>query len=126
NVGRFFYPERQMMTRSRSSSDQPKRQGTVAVAVIGALATLLAAIIGAWALLKTSGGDAGSMPSPTCTNKLTITEPSNGQEVRGRNGVVVKGTACDLAGDTGWLFDYDPEDGYHYRVDTPITGNGNW
>jgi hypothetical protein len=48
---------------------------------------------------------------------MQITAPKVGQEVAGDKGVKISGTACDLGGPMGWLFDFDPEDGYYYPTD---------
>jgi len=64
---------------------------------------------------------------PRCEHHLRITSPENGQHIKGREGVTIKGTACELAGQSGWLFDSDPEDGGYYLVDgAPIASNGSW
>jgi hypothetical protein len=54
-------------------------------------------------------------PSATCSAMLRITAPAEDAIIaNGGNGVVVSGTACDLGSDSGWLFDFDPQDGYYY------------
>lgn len=66
--------------------------------------------------------------SPPC-NKIKITSPSDdGHPVDGPTGVLLTGTACGLAaGETGWIFDYDPYDQYYFGTDPrPIKGNGDW
>jgi hypothetical protein len=69
----------------------------------------------------------------TCANNLTITSPRAGQYVaNGLQGVEVTGTACGMSRKTGWLFDYDPNDGYYYldystSSPTPVAvNNGGW
>lgn len=47
----------------------------------------------------------------------------------GANGVVISGNACGLGGDSGWLFDFDPGDGYYYddiggSTPTPVVQAG--
>jgi hypothetical protein len=68
-----------------------------------------------------------------CVNNLTVTSPSNGQsESSGKNEhIVVKGTACDMSGETGWLFWRDTDGTYYLEFyNNPpvptITGNGGW
>jgi hypothetical protein len=61
-------------------------------------------------------GPSAKPTSYTCLKKLQITSPhegtyiANGQE----DNILISGTACDLGTSSGWLFDYDPEDGYYY------------
>lgn len=48
--------------------------------------------------------------------------------------MVIKGTACGLGRDSGWLFDFDSEDGYYYddfggSTPTPVvqaSQTGSW
>lgn len=68
-----------------------------------------------------------------CSVNITITSPSDGQVVaNGNKGVNVIGKACSMTGRTGWLFDYDPNDGYYYldyqtSSPTPVAvNNGGW
>jgi hypothetical protein len=68
-----------------------------------------------------------------CTNNFTITSPINGQlEVSGKNEhIIVKGTACDMSGNTGWLFWRDTDGTYYLEFyNTPpvptISGDGGW
>jgi hypothetical protein len=59
-----------------------------------------------------------STAAPTrasCPVSLIITAPTEDTIVsNGASGVVIKGTACGLGSDSGWLFDFDPDDGYYY------------
>lgn len=62
---------------------------------------------------------------------VAITSPDNGHPISGKAGVVVSGTAVDLAPDeTVWLLDYDPNDKQHpyYQVnEQPIpVADGKW
>jgi hypothetical protein len=53
--------------------------------------------------------------SPTCLAKLHIDKPAEGAVIPNGNRMApIVGTACDLGSDSGWLFDFDPEDGYYY------------
>lgn len=53
--------------------------------------------------------------SPECLRQLRITAPADGFMIaNGKQGVVIHGTACALGADSGWLFDFDPSDGYYY------------
>jgi hypothetical protein len=54
--------------------------------------------------------------APACPNPLSLTGPPDGSSfTSGDNkSLSITGTACGLAGDTGWLFDYDPADQYYY------------
>ena len=68
-----------------------------------------------------------------CTNNLTITSPTGGQSETGGNNehILVKGTACDMRGKTGWLFWRDTDGTYYleYFNNPPvpiITGDGAW
>jgi hypothetical protein len=51
---------------------------------------------------------------PACKDKLRISKPRDETRVSGPKGVFVKGEACGLKNEFGWLFDYDPEDGFFY------------
>jgi hypothetical protein len=58
-------------------------------------------------------------PSPAasaCSRQLSLTGPSEGSSFTSGNEktLFITGTACDLADDTGWLFDYDSADHYYY------------
>lgn len=65
---------------------------------------------------------------PACKKKMRITRPLDQAKVSGPDGVLVRGEACDLNGEHGWLFDYDPEDQYYYGTNPgPIVQrNGKW
>lgn len=73
--------------------------------------------------------------TPSCIRKLRILSPSDGAIIaNGVHGVLIKGTACNLGNDSGWLFDHDSQDGYYYddyNGNTPIAVvsssiNGSW
>jgi hypothetical protein len=71
--------------------------------------------------------------SNPCANNITITSPSAGQsETGGKNeDILVKGTACNMADNTGWLVWRDTDGTYYleYYNNPPqptITGNGSW
>lgn len=59
-----------------------------------------------------------------CNVNLTITSPQAGQHLSGSQGVEVTGTACDMNGLTGWLFDYDHQ-GQRYYMDDPANSRSN-
>jgi hypothetical protein len=73
--------------------------------------------------------------SPSCLHELRITQPSEDAIIpRGRNGVIIKGTACGLGSYSGWLFELDSDDHYYwdiYSASTPASAiqsgqDGNW
>jgi hypothetical protein len=116
----------------------------IKVAIIGGLAALLGGTIaGVFSLVAaevkaattgpaaTATASATSTESPTprptpspiptftasaCPSPLSLTGPPDGSSfTSGDNKALsITGTACRLAGDTGWLFDYDPADQYYY------------
>ncbi|MEW9533844.1 hypothetical protein [Microbispora sp. NPDC049125] len=110
------------------------RSGFVAivVAVIGAGGVVAAAAISA----ALTSSDEPSRPTPSqvtgsppsdCHPKIKIkTRP--GQKISGPDGIRLTGTACGLGDEYGWLFDFDPYDGYYYRAgEGPVvTENGPW
>lgn len=66
-----------------------------------------------------------------CTRKLRITSPADGMKVSGVQGVLIKGQACGLVNDDGWLFDFDYHDHYYHEdySQSPgpiILGDGSW
>jgi hypothetical protein len=71
-----------------------------------------------------SGEPAGTAPvtafpsatAISCQDKLRLTSPAEDSSFESGNQAVltVAGTACDLGSDSGWLFDYDPDDHYYY------------
>lgn len=67
-------------------------------------------------------------PPPPCSQKIDLTSPGWNANVTGHIGVTISGTACGLAaGESGWIFDFDPEDQLYYEADHyPIAGNGQW
>jgi hypothetical protein len=74
-------------------------------------------------------------PQPGCAKKLAITSPIQGAFIAdGDSGVVIRGQACDLSSESGWLFELDSQDGYYYddyNTDkpTPVVPegfNGSW
>jgi hypothetical protein len=87
----------------------------------------------------TSGSTATAPPSLTaraCTSKLSLTGPSEDTSFTSGNNkaLPITGTACDLGSDSGWLFDYDPDDHYYYddyNGNTPVAAvpashSGGW
>ncbi len=119
---------------SESASSDPeasprnhKAGSPLMIAIIGAFGLILAALIPA---LITQPWHHDN----PCVENLTITSPSDGQSVTSgpTRGVKVTGTACNLNGDTGWLFDHDLNDGYYYldystNSPTPVAdNNGSW
>ena len=101
-------------------------------AIIGALAVIFAAILAALipVLITQPRHHFGNR----CIENLTIKSPSDGQPVTSSptQGVDVTGTACNLNGSTGWLFDHDLGDGYYFldystNSPTPVAdNNGGW
>jgi hypothetical protein len=70
-------------------------------------------------LTPTRSDSASTAAAPTkassCLVNLRITAPAEDTIVsNGASGLVIKGTACGLGSDSGWLFDFDPDDGYYY------------
>lgn len=54
-------------------------------------------------------------PSPTCQAKLHITRPIEDAIIpNGLKAAPITGTVCGLGSNSGWLFDFDPDDGYYY------------
>ena len=82
------------------------------------------------AFTPNTGDHDGTDPPPTavpCTKPLTITSPANGTAIVGHVASrSVSRPAASHPGETGWLFDLDPNDGTYGRDgDGPIvTGNG--
>jgi hypothetical protein len=72
--------------------------------------------------LHTSPSLATVSPSPACPASLQLTMPQNGQQVNGQAGVEITGTACGLATNTGWIFEYDAFDQNYYLVYDPNSG----
>jgi hypothetical protein len=71
---------------------------------------------------STSIGASASAP-PTCVAKLRITSPAEDSVIaKGADGVSISGTACGLSSDSGWLFDFDTEDGYYYDFGGTVPG----
>lgn len=66
-----------------------------------------------------------------CTTKLRIRSPAEGTKISGSEGVLIKGYACDLVNDDGWLFDFDYHDKYYHEdySQSPgpiILSDGSW
>lgn len=123
----------------------------IIVAVIGVVGAALAAVLAG----MFAGGDSGSsgpkadestsLPvtssqtqetpatATSCGKHLRIVAPQqNSRIVDGNLGVTVQVEACDLNGDTGWIFDFDPAGDQAYFLEgtapfAPIApGNGSW
>lgn len=72
----------------------------------------------------------------TCPSKLSLTGPAEDTSfTSGSNKALsITGTACNLGGDTGWLFDYDSDDHYYYddyngnapAAAVPASQSGTW
>jgi hypothetical protein len=117
-------------TGDRPRADDKKRD--YRLAVIGGVFAVLAAIAGG--LVATNHRWPWSPSNSACRTNLSITSPRAGASVNGSQGVRVAGVACNMSGQTGWLFDYDLQDHYYY-MDFPVNstdpgpivvGNGNW
>lgn len=121
-----------MSSKPASSDPEPSRGNRrvgspLTIAIIGALGLVLAALV---PVLITKPWHHDN----PCAESLTITSPRDGQLVTSSptRGVEVTGTACNLNGSTGWLFDHDLNDGYYYfdystDFPTPVTSNnGGW
>jgi hypothetical protein len=68
---------------------------------------------GAFDRPKAPPAAATTVPGPV-GSIVEITSPENGHTISAKDGVVVAGTAVDLASDeTVWLLDYDPADKQH-------------
>jgi hypothetical protein len=74
-------------------------------------------------------------PSAACHTKLHLTVPVEDAIISdGSKEITFHGTACGLGSDSGWLFDYDPEQGFYYfdyNGSTPMPAvqpgqNGTW
>lgn len=74
-------------------------------------------------------------PSATCLTELRLTAPLEDAIIaNGSKEITFHGTACGLGSDSGWLFDYDPEQGFYffdYNGSTPAPAvqpgqNGAW
>lgn len=121
------------MSNEPGSSDTEPSRGNhklgspLMIAIVGALGLILAALI------PVLIAQPWHHDNP-CAENLTITSPSDGQSVTSSltQGVKVTGTACNLNGSTGWLFDHDLNDGYFYldystSSPSPVTdNNGSW
>lgn len=126
-----FVPE--SMERSDNSS------WTTVSSLLAAVAALITAVGGFIAIVASNNGprDASSgSPTPsapsgeaspgtsalspttttpaTCEEMFRITGPRDSQKISNRAGVFVEGTACD--DEQVWLFDYDPAEGYFYKL----------
>ncbi|WUH89412.1 hypothetical protein OG900_04115 [Streptomyces sp. NBC_00433] len=123
----------------------------IVVAVIGVVGAALAAVL---AGVFTGNNDhpgppPGAMQTPlpvtssqtqgapaessACTKHLRIVSPQQNYRIADGNvGAAVQVDACDLSGDTGWIFDFDPTGDQAYFLDgtppfAPIApGDGSW
>jgi hypothetical protein len=106
------------------------------IAIITALSAVAAAIIaGGFGLASVYAGkdDSASTSSSgsECPKKLSLKSPASGAQVSGKKGVIIKGVACSLDKDTGWIFELDTTDHYYYEAydDDPgplILNDGGW
>lgn len=108
---------------------------TVLAAIVAGLLTLLNTVVGA---PKGSPSSSGSPSSPAtsatvsrCTARLRIISPAEGTRISGSAGVLIKGQACGLSNEDGWLFDFDYNDHYYHEDYSQNPGpiaarNGNW
>jgi hypothetical protein len=96
----------------------------IVVAVIGVVGTVLAAVLTGTFAGSGGGTEADPPPatpatgsgkqstataSPACSKHLRIVTPPQKYRIADGNvGVDVRVDACDLNGDTGWIFDFDP------------------
>jgi hypothetical protein len=106
---------------SKRRKNRPEMILAITLAVIAVIGTTAAALI--------------SRPphNNPCANNITITSPSAGQsEADGKNeNILVKGTACDMADNTGWLVWRDTDGTYYLEFNNNppvpiIAGNGGW
>ncbi len=112
---------------SSDPEPSPGNHNALVIAIIGALGAIIAALV---PVLITQPWHHDN----PCAKNLTITSPRDGQSVASSptRGVKITGTACDLKGSTGWLFDHDLNDGYYYLdystdSPSPVTdSNGSW
>lgn len=120
----------------------------IIVAVIGVVGAALAAVLAG--MFTNGGGDpeadrppgspatssstrsAAARPT-ACGKHLRIVAPAQNYRITdGNAGVAVQVDACDLNGDTGWIFDFDPAGDQTYYLDgTPPFGpiapsDGSW
>jgi hypothetical protein len=119
---------RSAQRRATARRSRPRRTGIFKhpflLAIVGASAVVLGALVPITpSILHAIQG--------SCHQKLEITAPASGEEVAGPRGAIIKGKACNLHQDTGWLFDYDHSDHTYYedydQVPGPlVTRNGNW
>lgn len=112
--------------------DVSDKRRSYLLAIIAGVFAIIAALAGS--LVTTHHPWPWSSRNSTCRSNLTIRSPRGGSSINGSRGVKVKGVACDMSGQTGWLFDYDLEDHYYY-MDFPVdstapspvvVGNGTW
>jgi hypothetical protein len=127
-----------MGKRTPGGHSDPQQRSAMTAGRMAMYAAIIAALITAVAtvavgLIDRPSGQPHLKAATTgpCPDRLTITSPVAGQDVTGRDGVRVLGTACGLAGADGWLFDHDGEDPYYYEVfpDDPgpaVTRDGAW
>lgn len=116
------------------------RNHPIIVAAIGAVAVIVAAIIGVIANRPLSNPpNPGSLiPDPTsipttpvpAPQGVTIIAPKPDQSVSSSEGVIVEGTVAGLGNDTLWLFDLSIEDDkkvYYRDSDEPLAIiDGRW
>ncbi|SHN09217.1 hypothetical protein [Actinacidiphila paucisporea] len=124
----------------------------IIVAVIGVVGAALAAVLTG---MFTNGGNSDSSPPPAsgtpslpatssppqatpavstaCGKHLRIVAPQQNYQIADGNlGTTVQVEACDLNGDTGWIFDFDPRGDQAYFLDgtapyAPIApSDGSW
>jgi hypothetical protein len=120
----------------------------VTVAVIGVVGAALAAVLagmfagggsdpkaGGPTFLPSTGNLAPKTPAgaTACSKHLRIVAPQQNFRIAdGSVGATVQVEACDLNGDTGWIFDFDPAGDQAYFLDgtapfAPIApGDGSW
>lgn len=118
--------------------------GVQAAVVTGIFGVVVAVVGGGLAIVNAKISNHSPTPEPTSSHSsvtvpppqpgLRITYPPSGKQVNGRKGVLVKGTASGLAsGESGWLFDSNPNYSYFSEDYNPdagqipvVTGNYPW